>query len=66
MLFPMKTIGMRELQTRLRDAVQDAQREPVVVLSHARPVAVIVGIEDRDLLAVIERANKLVPRGVKR
>lgn len=52
-----KTIGVRDLQAHIGRALADAQRSPVVVLKHARPVAVIVGVEkDGDVAKVLARA----------
>lgn len=44
----MKTIGVRDLQKRIRECVDVAQRERVVVTRHGRPAAVLVGVEGHD------------------
>lgn len=44
----MKTIAVRDLQKRVRESVEVAQREPVVVTRHGRPAAVLIGVEGQD------------------
>jgi prevent-host-death family protein len=44
----MKTIGVRELQKQLKDCVDAAQTEQVIITRHGRPAAVCIGIEGYD------------------
>jgi prevent-host-death family protein len=44
----MKTIGVRELQKQLKDCVDTAQTEQVVITRHGKPAAVCIGVEGYD------------------
>lgn len=44
----MKTVSVRDLQKRVRECVDTAQRERIVVTRHGRPAAVLVGVEGHD------------------
>ncbi len=44
----MKTIGVRELQQRIRECVDLAQKERVVVTRHGQPAAVVIGVAGQD------------------
>ena len=45
----MKFIGVREAQVRLSALVQRSQAERVILTRHGHPVAVLTGIEGKDL-----------------
>ncbi len=45
---PLKTISTRDLQKRIKECVDKAQEERVVVTRRGRPAAVLVGVEGRD------------------
>lgn len=49
----MKVVGVREAQKRLAGLIDIAQRERVVLTRHGRFVAVLSGVEDRDVEAVV-------------
>jgi prevent-host-death family protein len=44
----MKTISVRDLQKNVRECVEVAQGERVVVTRRGQPAAVLVGVEGRD------------------
>jgi prevent-host-death family protein len=44
----MKTIGVRELQKQLKDCVDTAQTEQIVITRHGKPAAVCIGVEGYD------------------
>lgn len=49
----MKTISVRDLQKNIKEAVDSAQRDRVVVTRRGRPAAVLVGVEGRDWESVV-------------
>ena len=44
----MKTVTARDLQKKVRDCVDAAQHDRVVITRHGKPAAVLVGIEGKD------------------
>jgi prevent-host-death family protein len=44
----MKTIGVRELQKQLKECVDTAQTEQVVITRHGKPAAICIGVEGYD------------------
>ena len=44
----MKTISVRDLQTRIRSVMDTAQHDQVVITRNGQPIAVVVGIEGAD------------------
>ena len=44
----MKTVTVRDLQKRVRECVDIAQDDRVVITRHGRPAAVLVGIEGEE------------------
>ena len=49
----MKTITIRDLQKKLRECVDDAQKDRVVVTRRGKPAAVLVGVEGEDWDTVV-------------
>jgi len=49
----MKTVTVRDLQKRVKQCVDDAQRDRVVVTRHGKPAAVLVGVEGNDWDTVV-------------
>ena len=45
----MKTIGVREAKQHLSNWIREAQRQSVLVVSHGRPAAVLIGVEGVDV-----------------
>lgn len=46
-IYAVKMIAVRDLQQRLRETIEAAQREPVVITRHGRPVAIMEGVEGK-------------------
>jgi prevent-host-death family protein len=53
----VKVINIRELQKRLKEAVDAAQSEGVVVTRHGRPTAVLVGVQGMDWESVMRQMD---------
>lgn len=49
----MKTISVRDLQRSIKEAMDSAQRDRVVVTRRGQPAAVLVGVEGRDWESVV-------------
>ena len=44
----MKTITVRDLQKKVKECVDNAQRDRVVITRHGKPAALLVGVEGED------------------
>ena len=44
----MKTIGVRELQKRIKECVDTSQAESVVITRNGKPASVVIGVEGSD------------------
>lgn len=44
----MKTINVRDLQKKVRQCIEVAQKDRVVVTRHGKPVALVTGVEGYD------------------
>jgi prevent-host-death family protein len=49
----MKTVAVRDLQRKVKECVDEAQEDRVIITRHGRPVAVMVGVEGEDWDAVV-------------
>ncbi len=49
----MKTINVRDLQKKVKECVDNAQLDRVVITRHGKPAAVLVGVEGEDWEDVI-------------
>ena len=49
----MKTISVRDLQKNIKDVVDSAQRDRVVVTRRGAPAAVLLGVQGKDWETVI-------------
>jgi len=49
----MKTVTVRDLQKKVKDCVDDAQEDRVIITRRGRPAAVLIGVEDMDWEAVV-------------
>ena len=49
----MKTVTVRDLQKNVKDCVDKAQDDRVVITRHGRPAAVLVGVEGEEWEAVV-------------
>lgn len=53
----MKTIAVRDLQKKLRESIDDAQHDRIVVTRRGKPTAVIVGVEGQDWENIVIETN---------
>jgi len=44
----MKTISVRNLQKKIRESVDEAQKDRVVVTRNGKPAALLIGVEGQD------------------
>ena len=49
----MKTISVRDLQKNIKDVVDSAQRDRIVVTRRGAPAAVLLGVQGKDWETVI-------------
>ena len=49
----MKTISVRELQKHIKEVIDSAQHDRVVVTRHGEPAAVLLGVEGKDWETVV-------------
>jgi len=49
----MRTISVRELQKHIKEVVDSAQHDRVVVTRHGEPAAVLLGVEGKDWETVV-------------
>lgn len=50
----MKTVPVRELQKCIKECVDHAQKDCVIITRHGRPAAVLVGVEGKDWEQVVK------------
>jgi len=44
----MKTVPVRELQKKVKECIDDAQGDRVVITRHGKPAALLIGVEGKD------------------
>lgn len=49
----MKTISMRDLQKKIKESVDAAQSDRLVITRHGKPAAILVGVEGVDWETVV-------------
>ena len=49
----MKTISVRDLQKKIRESVDEAQKDRVVVTRNGKPAALLIGVEGQDWEIVV-------------
>jgi len=62
----MKTVTVRDLQKSVRECVDIAQDDRVVITRHGRPTAVLVGIEGEEWEDVVLQTSASFWRLIKR
>ncbi len=62
----MKLKPMREARQAFAETVEECQDERVILTRHGKPVAMLVGVQGRDLDDVLLAANPEVWRAVQR
>lgn len=53
----MKTVTVRDLQKNVRECVDTAQEDRVVITRHGKPAAVLVGVEGHDWEDVVYQTD---------
>ena len=53
----MKTISVRDLQKKIRECVDSAQSDQVVITRHGKPAALMIGLEGSDWETVVLETN---------
>ena len=53
----MKTVTVRDLQKKVKECVDIAQKDRVVVTRHGKPAALLVGVEGSDWETVVLQAD---------
>ena len=53
----MKTISVRDLQKKIRECVDIAQKEHVVLTRHGQPAAIVIGVEGYDWEDVVYQTS---------
>ena len=49
----MKTVSVRDLQKNIRESVEAAQKDRVVVTRNGKPAALLIGVEGQDWESVV-------------
>ena len=49
----MKTVPVRELQKKIRECIDEAQGDRVVITRHGKPAALLIGVEGEDWETII-------------
>ena len=44
----MKTVTVRDLQKKIRECVDAAQKDRIVITRHGRPAAIVIGVQGYD------------------
>ena len=44
----MKTVTVRDLQKKIRECVDAAQKDQIVITRHGRPAAIVIGVQGYD------------------
>ena len=53
----MKTVTVRNLQKKVKECLDGAQEDRVIITRHWKPAAVLVGVEGEDWEAVIRQTD---------
>lgn len=62
----MKTVTIRDLQKKLKESVNAAQSDRVVITRRGKPAAVLVGVEGADWETVVLETNAAFWRLIER
>ena len=62
----MKTITVRDLQKKVRECVDAAQSDRIVITRHGKPAAVLVGVAGTDWESVVLETNASFWRLIER
>jgi prevent-host-death family protein len=61
----MKTVTVRDLQKSLKECVDDAQEDRVIITRRGKPAAVLIGIADKDWETVILQTDPVFWRMIR-
>lgn len=56
----MKTLGVNETRAEFSKAISASQVEPVVIMSHGNPIAVVIGIKGTRVETLLTALPKLL------
>ena len=56
----MKFLGVAEAKAKLSECIEEAQEQPVVILSHGKPAAMMVGLSGMSLDQVAGEETQLL------
>ena len=62
----MKTIPIRDLQKKLRECVEAAQSDRVVITRRGKPAAVLIGVEGTDWETIVLETNAAFWKMIKK
>ncbi len=62
----MKLVAMHEAKAKLSEYVLAAQKDRVVITSHGKPVAIVIGVKGEDLEDLLTRADPAFWRMIER
>ena len=54
----MKTVPVRELQKKIKECIDEAQGDRVVITRHGKPAALLIGVEGEDWETVILETDR--------
>jgi prevent-host-death family protein len=61
----MKTIGVRELQKRIRECVESSQAENIVITRNGKPASVVIGVEGSDWEDLVVQSDPAFWRSIR-
>ncbi len=53
----MKCIGVRDLQKKVKECIDEAQVDRIVITRRGKPAALLIGVEDKSWDAVISQSD---------
>jgi len=53
----MKSISVRDLQKKVKECIDDAQVDRIIITRRGRPAAVLIGVEDKNWDAVVSQSD---------
>lgn len=53
----MKLVAMHEAKAKLSEYVAESQKDRVLITSHGKPVAIVIGVEGEDLEDLLTRSD---------
>lgn len=53
----MKLVAMHEVKAKLSEYVAESQKDRVLITSHGKPVAIVIGVEGEDLEDLLTRSD---------